>query len=175
VSKVKACFKALGFEFNDDKFEDRLKAQKIVYLLQLKGLKGLDFPFKPYLRGPYSPGLTRELYGLEGKDETLAQTDTKPLEEFKEIFQNLDAGELEAAATYALHAFTEQLSAVEATRKTREEKRSLTQTQLTLGINKAKEYLFEPTREELEEMKREFAPWQAASIQALRDWEARNG
>src|SRR5438132_7060300 len=44
-------------------FEQRLVTQKTIYLLQTFGLY-LGYSFNWYLRGPYSPGLTRDAYSL---------------------------------------------------------------------------------------------------------------
>ncbi len=45
-------------------FVQRLRVQKSLYLLQAFGLY-FGYSFSWYLRGPYSPGLTRDLYSLE--------------------------------------------------------------------------------------------------------------
>jgi len=49
-------------------FDSRLKLQKIVYLLQASGLS-LGYGYNWYVRGPYSPSLTKTLYKIyENKD-----------------------------------------------------------------------------------------------------------
>ena len=45
-------------------FNKRLFYQKLIFLLSLK-TKALDYHFNWYLRGPYSPGLTRDLFAIE--------------------------------------------------------------------------------------------------------------
>lgn len=55
----------LGLEPRIDTFNDRLLMQKSVYLAQALGVN-LGYHFGWYLRGPYSPALTRDLF------ETLA-------------------------------------------------------------------------------------------------------
>lgn len=47
--------------FSLSKFQDRLRLQKTVYLLQAFGIY-LGYNFNWYLYGPYSPGLTRDAF-----------------------------------------------------------------------------------------------------------------
>ncbi|MCK4796741.1 MAG: hypothetical protein KAT05_05125 [Spirochaetes bacterium] len=49
---------------NMDGFSNRLKYQKIIYLLQASGLS-LGYGFNWYVRGPYSPILTNDLYEID--------------------------------------------------------------------------------------------------------------
>lgn len=51
----------LGVNSDVSEFDSRLILQKTVYLLQAAGIH-LGYPFNWYLRGPYSPALTRDLY-----------------------------------------------------------------------------------------------------------------
>jgi len=60
--KVLAAFKILNFFPNIESFEDRIIIQKTIFLLQLKEL---DFGYTDYdlfLRGPYSPNLTDDMF-----------------------------------------------------------------------------------------------------------------
>ena len=43
--------------------DDRIELQKLVYLAQV-ATGASEYNFSPYIRGPYSPSLTRDLYGL---------------------------------------------------------------------------------------------------------------
>lgn len=43
--------------------DDRIELQKLVYLAQA-ATGATSYHFNPYIRGPYSPLLTRDLYGL---------------------------------------------------------------------------------------------------------------
>ena len=52
-------FQALSI--NKDSFDDRLIAQKKIYLLQELGIN-IGYSFNWYIRGPYSPHLTSYLY-----------------------------------------------------------------------------------------------------------------
>jgi len=60
VKKVKEVFRLLGYEPDFKRFEDRQKAQNIVYLLQLKKM---DFGYKFNTKHikPFSVELMREL------------------------------------------------------------------------------------------------------------------
>lgn len=60
-----------------DRFEDRLRLQKLGYLAQELGASG-GFMFSWYHRGPYSPTLTKELFRYEsmgrlGEDVSLTR------------------------------------------------------------------------------------------------------
>ena len=50
---------------NMDNFDDRLKMQKLAYLIQEVGGGGGPFVYQWYIRGPYSPALTQELFSCE--------------------------------------------------------------------------------------------------------------
>jgi uncharacterized protein YwgA len=51
-------------EYRLQTFRDRLVVQKTVYLLQAFGIY-LGYQFRWYLRGPYSPQLTRDAFSIE--------------------------------------------------------------------------------------------------------------
>jgi len=167
IGKAIACFRALGFAPDMDSFQDRLMAQKIVFLLELKGVK-MDFGYGMYVHGPYSRFLAGELYANRQETKTLktgeklTAQEADAVSEMKAVF-SLDPAILEIASTYAFYAYKERLPAWEAHRRTRELKGSLPSAKITLGINRAKEFLFVPTERELREMREEFAPWQSAS------------
>lgn len=56
--------KEAGVSSNMAGFDSRLILQKAVYLLEEAGIR-LGYSYNWYLRGPYSPGLTRDLYDLK--------------------------------------------------------------------------------------------------------------
>ena len=68
--KVIAFFKELGFAFDISRFDDRLIAQKLVCLLELKGID-LGYSCSLYVRGPYSPDLTQDLFAFTREFENL--------------------------------------------------------------------------------------------------------
>lgn len=63
--------KELGVSSDVSGFNSRLILQKTVYLLEEAGIR-LGYSFNWYLRGPYSPGLTRDLYDLNASSEDVA-------------------------------------------------------------------------------------------------------
>ena len=60
----------LGVSSDVTGFDSRLILQKTVYLLEEAGIH-LGYPFNWYLRGPYSPALTRDLYGFSSNTDDL--------------------------------------------------------------------------------------------------------
>jgi len=75
-----------------DKFNDRLRLQKLGYLAQALGASG-GFTFSWYLRGPYSSSLTRMLYdeeeiGLLGKKQQLSAGEKKIVQNLKKLLGN---------------------------------------------------------------------------------------
>ena len=54
----------LGIEPNIDRLEDRVRLQKAIYLSQEAGVP-LGYRFSWYVKGPYSPSLTRDYYYLD--------------------------------------------------------------------------------------------------------------
>jgi uncharacterized protein YwgA len=49
-------------------FSDRIKVQKLVYILKSLGTD-FDYGFNWYIRGPYSPRLARDAYALRDSNE----------------------------------------------------------------------------------------------------------
>jgi len=169
--KVIAFFKEMGFKPQVDDFQDRLLVQKITYLLERKGvLKG--YQFKLHLRGPYCQPLTNDLYNHRKEFEKLdtstklTEKERQAVDELHEIF-DLSPTLLEVAATYAFFAYEKGETALEATRKTRKIKKNASPAQLALGMNRAKRYLYTPTKEELKSLRQEMAAFDRASIQDL--------
>ncbi len=91
-------------------FENRLKLQKIIYLLQASGIN-LGFQFSLYINGPYSPDLTRTAYCVESFNDTppVNFEDEQMVQKFEMFCMNVndhknDTQWLEAAAT--IHLFS---------------------------------------------------------------------
>lgn len=166
--KIIACFKEMGFRPTVDEFEDRLRVQKIVYLLQLKGIN-TNFQYGLHIRGPYSHPLADELYKHRNEFEKLT-TDIKLKKDESEAVHKLhdlfdiQSGLLEVAATYAYFIIQEKRTPIESIKEVKRLKASLSETKIALGISKAKEYLFPPTEKELKELREEMAPWQNAAV-----------
>jgi uncharacterized protein YwgA len=65
--------KSIGFDQVDmDNFDNRLKYQKLIYLTQNFGLS-LGYGYSWYVKGPYSPELTKTLFTIT--PESLADSD----------------------------------------------------------------------------------------------------
>jgi len=59
----------LGFESIDmGSFDNRLKYQKLIYLVQNSGLS-LGYGYNWYVRGPYSPSLTQDLFEINRNNQ----------------------------------------------------------------------------------------------------------
>jgi hypothetical protein len=169
--KVIAFFKELGFEFDIARFDDRLIAQKLVCLLELRGID-LGYSCSLYVRGPYSPDLTQNLYAFTHEFETL-DTSSRLNKDEKEaagelgrIF-GLRPVPLEVGATYGYYALRQNSDPLEASRQVRRLKPFYSEAQIALGISKAKEFLYKPTPDDLEELKKETGIWQRASLKTL--------
>ncbi|RLE46648.1 MAG: hypothetical protein DRJ31_09775 [Candidatus Methanomethylicota archaeon] len=67
--------KAVGIRLSVESFEDRLRAQKVVYMLQLhkEFRRYLDFDFSMFLYGPYSPELAHVYYHMLKEVRELAE------------------------------------------------------------------------------------------------------
>jgi hypothetical protein len=170
--KVLACLKGLGMRSpSTDHFEDKLIIQKAVYLLQLKGVR-TGFGFNLYVRGPYSPALTTELYlhkrELRDLETTtrLSKRDAEAVQELREL-TGLKPSLLEVAATYAYFAFEQGRDPLTATKGVRAMKGFYPEAQIALGISHAKRFLFEPTEADIEDMKREHEALERASLHDL--------
>jgi hypothetical protein len=94
---LKLTMDALGFErlFALKDFKDRLILQKAVYLTQAAGLQ-LGYHFNWYLRGPYSPGLTKDAFAManelaqkqdDAKDWNLDAESVQRLTRIKPLFE----------------------------------------------------------------------------------------
>jgi len=168
TAKVIACLKALGdFKPSINSFEDRLKIQKIVYLLELKGIK-CGFDYHLYVRGPYSPELTQEIYGKREDFERLhcaiklSRNEETAVHELKELF-HMKASLLEVAATYGYYVIIEKQDPITALKSVKKLKPFFSEAQIAVGISKAKEYLFPPTEQQLQEMRKEMRIWENAN------------
>lgn len=173
-SKVKACLLALNYSsLSGDNFEDKLVIQKVVYLLKLKGIE-FSYPFNLYVRGPYSPSLTRDIYGHKKElidlrsNEELSPSEKKVIQEFIDVME-LRPAQLEVAATYAYFAFERRLDAVSSTAHVRRMKGFYPEAQIALGISRAKQLLFRPTADQIASMKEEDGMWESASDSDQKD------
>ncbi len=169
TDKVIACLKAIGFAPDACDFQDRIRVQKMVYLLQLKGLE-TGFDYNLYVRGPYSPALTKELF--ERKDAfkrlntgaSLSVEEEEAVRELNALFE-LKPSLLEVAATYAFFAREKRLDPIAALTQVKKLKPFFSEAQTAVGISKAKEFLFKPTAAEREKIKRDFSGWESTPLE----------
>jgi len=101
AAKLLGVFKALGLKLNVGNFSDRLRTQKIVYMLSLHPelRPYLDYSYNMYLSGPYSPNLAYIYYNLP-KDLVVKEVkvSSEAIKYGKEI-AGMDNPFLEVAAT----------------------------------------------------------------------------
>ena len=171
TDKVIACLKEINFKPKIDDFQTRIIIQKTVYLLDKKGLN-FGFPFGIFIHGPYSQSLTVEYYNNKADFERLAtkssltRKEKGMVDEFNQIF-DMTFSLLEIAATYAYFIIDQGQDETAAIRNLKKIKPYFSETQVALGISKAKEFLFEPSKEDIFELKKELSAWQSASVEDL--------
>jgi len=66
---LKLTLDALEFPLRLETFGERMALQKTIYLCQVAGIH-LGYRYNWYLRGPYSPDLTRDAFDLNAKQES---------------------------------------------------------------------------------------------------------
>ncbi len=155
-----------------DQFEHRLIAQKLVYLLKLKGVE-FGYPFHLYVRGPYSPVFAREYY--QHADEfsrcetasTLSPGEADSVAELTGLFDK-SPSLLEIGATYGYLAYELHHPPQQAYRIVRRMKSFYSNEQIVKGVNRAKQFLFVPTDEETAALEAELEEWQRAGIRSMR-------
>lgn len=171
-NKAVAVFDEMKFPLDCNEFEDKLIAQKTICLLQLKGME-FNYPFGMYVRGSYSPAFTKDYYEHQQEFKNLS-CGVSLSDEEKAVVKNLDAlfqknaPLLEIGATYAFIVEKTNRSPTEAFRIIKETKGFYRDTQIAKGISKVKEFLFEPTKKDLEWLKNETGPMQRTSVNSLR-------
>ena len=86
-----------------DTFDERIRTQKIQYFAQVFNVLP-KYKFNLYLRGPYSPELTRDLYPIEdvqdGSYEFASEVMQQRFEKLKSFVEGKTIKELELIATY---------------------------------------------------------------------------
>ena len=155
-----------------DQFEHRLIAQKLIYLLKLKGVEFV-YPFRLYVRGPYSPPLAREYYQHADEfsryetESMLSPTEADAVAELTGLFDK-SPSLLEIGATYGYLAYEMHQPPEQAYRAVRRMKSFYSNEQIVKGVNRAKQYLFVPTDEEKAALDAELQEWQRAGIRSMR-------
>ena len=171
LKKVLAYLIELKFTPIVDNFEDKLIIQKMVCLLKLMGTDtDLGYPFSLYVRGPYSPELTADLYNNKDMvnnlktDYVISEKEKQQLHVLYEISDNLDSTLLEIMATYAFFVMDLHNNEKEALINLKKLKPFYSESRIAVGVSRAKQLLFKPTEKEIEKMKSEFNDWQDAGI-----------
>ncbi|MEK6924277.1 MAG: hypothetical protein AABW54_03510 [Candidatus Micrarchaeota archaeon] len=175
IGLVIACLKELGVKPRLASFEDRLVIQKVVFLLKKLGVDA-GFGYGLYVRGPYSPDLTKSLYThqteLEGLQAScrLSKREADVVNKLREL-----AGKpklLEIASTYLYLTCDLHAGEDDATRRLKELKPFFSEADVAVGVSKAKQLVFKPTAEDLAWLKKETAVWNAVSNESLARFDA---
>ena len=168
LNKVIACMKELGKTPRVQSFEDRLVIQKTVCLLELMGFD-IGYRFSLYVRGPYSPDLTADLYNQQDLVESLKTDYSMTAEEkgfitkISEASDGLDPALLEIMATYAFISKDMGMESKEAVSQLKKLKPFYSEARIAVGISRAKG-LFPRTEKEVMEMKAEFRESEGAAL-----------
>jgi uncharacterized protein YwgA len=168
LKKVIACMKEVGRKPRVGNFEDKLIIQKTVCLLELMGFD-MGYRFSLYVRGPYSPDLTTDLYAHQDwvenlkTDYVIATKEKEILVKISEASDNLDPALLEIMATYAFISKIPGVESKEAVLRLKKLKPFYSEAKIAVGISRTKQ-LFPPTEKEVKEMKAEFEEMESAAV-----------
>lgn len=161
--KVAACFKEAGFGFDVTHFDHRLIAQKLVYLLEELGVRlGYKGTFSFYIRGTYSPALTKDLFGMQAEaGERLSAADRGRIAKLVSAV-DLRPHMLEIMAAYRFLR-NQGKSEDEAIRAIKVTKPFISERDVAIGISKCKGIFPEITPQDVTDLDEEMAPWDTAS------------
>jgi uncharacterized protein YwgA len=90
----------IGFDFNINEFDDRIKLQKYVFISKYFGYDH-DYNFNIYLRGPYSSDLAEDYYNIsdnKNNEEIIPDLDIDT-KSFKKLVDDKQIEWLESATT----------------------------------------------------------------------------
>lgn len=172
VNKAISCFREIDFSMELSNFEHRLIANKLICLLELKGIN-IGYSFNLHVRGPYSPDLADDYYKYSEKfrnldtNISLSQSEKDLAIALKDLF-GTRSSLLEIGSTYGFMTNYTHLSPSEAYMRVKRMKFFYTNSQIAIGISKAKQYLFEPSAEDMDILKRETDPWKRVSLSSMR-------
>jgi len=168
VDKLIACFRELDFKPSITDFQDRLIVQKVNCLLNFSDID-TGFECSLYLRGPYSPDLTKELFSQTErfvKHDTsiqLNEIEKHTVRELKTIF-GFNASYLEIGSTYAYLTIKYHMSHTEAIISIKKMKSFFSDSQIAIAVSKTKEFLARPSKELIEMVRKDGELWETASI-----------
>lgn len=168
-ARVEDAFRAAGLDFEISQFDHRLIAQKFVYLLEeLDVPLGYRGTYSFYLRGTYSPTLTRDLFrDAESKkphrDAGLTDEERKTIRRLAETTK-LRPHILEVMAAYR-YLRRHEKSQDEAVRMIRTHKPFISPRDLAIGVSKCKSLWPEISQADADSLREEMRPWDEANAE----------
>jgi uncharacterized protein YwgA len=159
LEKIISCLREAGFKPDLNSFQDKLVVQKTVCLLQLMGMR-TDYNFSLYVRGPYSPDLTKDLYEHREAVEklksvcSLSESEHEQVQKVYELSNHLEPKMLEIMATYSFIRKQLGMNGRDSLIHLKKLK-PFPEAQIAVGVSRAK-LLFPLSEKEVEEMKTEF-------------------
>ncbi len=159
LEKTISCLKEAGFTPKLNSFQDKLVIQKTVCLLQLMGMQ-LGYDFSLYVKGPYSPSLTKDLYEHREAVEKLksacplSRSEQEKVMKVYGLSNQLEPRMLEIMATYSFIRKKLGMNGRDSLIHLKKLK-PFPEAQIAVGVSRAKQ-LFPPSEKEIEEMKAEF-------------------
>ena len=150
---LKLALDTLGRELSLSTFDDRLVLQKKIYLAQAARVD-LGYMFRWYLRGPYSPELTRDafalkaelpLYADELKEWVLAPVSVQRLTELRTWFDAIPPEQLSRR--------TELLASVHFLLRTRQANEMDTSGLRTVLLKNGKDFTEDDIRQAIKDLK----------------------
>jgi len=169
VALIRESENKLGIKVNLDNFQDRLVIQKLVYLLELSGID-LGYRFSLYVRGPYSPDLTRDIYDNKNNiyklqtDYRMQENEINRLINIFNLSSNFNPSIMEIMATYLYFSKELGLSEKEAITNVKKIKSFYSDAKISIGISRAKELFISLTEKEISDIKEELKEWQEIAI-----------
>jgi hypothetical protein len=172
-NKLISFFNKIDFQMDVDRFEDRLIAQKIACFIQLKGID-LRYPYNLYIRGPYSRLLAGDYYdhSEEFSDFTsnyrLNNEESQLITKLEGLFHK-SPSILEIGATYGYLVTCINYTPINAYIEVKRHKKQFSGKKIAIGVSKAKEFLFEPSEDDINDLVQETESWQNAGLELIVD------
>jgi len=88
----------IGFSFNIEDFDDRLKLQKYVFISKYFGFNH-DYSYNLYIRGPYSSDLANDYYDISNNEINSNSSLEMNINSFSSLIKDKNIKWLESAAT----------------------------------------------------------------------------
>ena len=150
---MKLVTEQLGLSSEQREFDDRLKLQKAIYLLQEAGF-AFNYKFSWYIRGPYSPELTEDAFSTKDDQAPegfqLGAKSQAKLEKLMPLFNYLKQDEPGDKAARKLQRFSSVLFAINTKQSDSADYEEITDRMKKAG----KEYTVEEVRETVKKKKK---------------------